>query len=62
MSAIACMSSTGLLDVKTITGTSDGDAFYDFVNTNLLPHLMSFNGTQLSFSTTVGKMQMLVHY
>ena len=39
------MSSTGLLDVKTITGTSDGDAFYDFVNTNLLPHLMPFNGT-----------------
>ena len=39
------MSSTGLLDVKTITGTSDGDAFYDFVNTNLLPHIMPFNGT-----------------
>ena len=45
VSAIACMSSTGLLDVKTITGTSDGDAFYDFVNTNLLPHVMPFNGT-----------------
>ena len=45
VSAIACMSSTGLLDVKTITGTSDGDAFYDFVHTNLLPHLMPFNGT-----------------
>ena len=36
VSAIVCMSSTGLLDVKTITGTSDGDTFYDFVNTNLL--------------------------
>ena len=39
------MSITGLLDVKTITGTSDGDAFYDFVYTNLLSHLMPFNGT-----------------
>ena len=31
VSAIACMSIAGLLDVKTIIGTSDGDAFYDFV-------------------------------
>ena len=45
MSAIACMSIAGLLDVKTIIGTSDGDAFYDFVHTHLLPHLMPFNGT-----------------
>ena len=45
MSAIACMSIAGLLDVKTIIGISDGDAFYDFVHTHLLPHLMPFNGT-----------------
>lgn len=45
VSAIACMSIAGLLDVKTITGTSDGDAFYDFVHSHLLPHLMPFNGT-----------------
>ena len=45
VSAIACMSIAGLLDVKTIIGTSDGDAVYDFVHTHLLPHLMPFNGT-----------------
>ena len=44
VSAIACMSIAGLLDVKTIKGTSDGDTFYDFVHTHLLPHLMPFNG------------------
>ena len=39
------LSIAGLLDVKTIKGTSDGDTFYDFVHTHLLPHLMPFNGT-----------------
>ena len=43
-SAIACISMAGLLDVKTLTGTSDGDAFYSFVHTNLLQHLMLYNG------------------
>ena len=28
VSAIACISMAGLLDVKTLTGTSDGDTFY----------------------------------
>ena len=41
---IACMSCTGLLDVETVRGTANGDAFYDFVQTHLLPHLMSFDG------------------
>ena len=45
VSAIACMSNSGLLDVQTIIGTSDGDTFYKFVHTHLLPHLMPFNGT-----------------
>ena len=44
-SGIACMSNSGLLDVQTIIGTSDGDIFYKFVHTNLQPHLMPFNGT-----------------
>ena len=39
------MSNSGLLDVQTIIGTSDGDTFYKFVHTHLLPHLMPFNGT-----------------
>ena len=44
VSAIACMSVNGLLDVKTVRGTCDGDTFYDFVHTHLMPHLMPFNG------------------
>jgi len=44
ISAIACMSVNGILDVKTVRGTSNGDTFYDFVSTHLLPHLMPFNG------------------
>ena len=27
-----------------MTGTSDGNTFYNFVQTNLLPHLMPYNG------------------
>ena len=32
VSAIACISMAGLLDVKTLTGTSDGDTFYSCAN------------------------------
>ena len=35
VSAVACMSCTGLLDVKTVRGTTDGDTFYNFVQTHL---------------------------
>lgn len=45
ISAIACISLKGLLDVKTVRGTSNGDIFYDFIQENLLSHLMPFNGT-----------------
>ena len=44
VSAIACISMAGLLDVKTLTGTSDGDTFYSFVQTHLIPQLMPYNG------------------
>ncbi len=40
ISAIACMSVNGILDVKTVGRTSNGDTFYDFVSTYLLPHLI----------------------
>lgn len=45
VSAITCMSSAGILDAKMVKGTTNGDTFYDFVQTHLLPHLMPFNGT-----------------
>lgn len=44
ITAIACISKEGLLDVKTLTGTTDGDSFYDFLHTHLLPHLQPYNG------------------
>lgn len=47
ISAIACMSTAGLLDVKTFKGTATGELFYHFVQSHLLPHLMPFNGTNL---------------
>ena len=37
VSAVACMSTAGLLDVMTVTGTADADTFYKFVHTHLLP-------------------------
>ena len=44
VSAIACMSVNGILDVKAITGTSNGDTFYDFLHSHLLPQLLPFDG------------------
>ena len=43
VSAIACMSMAGILDVKTCKGTTDGDDFYSFIQTHLLPHVQPFN-------------------
>ena len=34
----------GLLDCKAVTHTIDGDTFYDFIQSSLLPNLMPFNG------------------
>ena len=45
VSAVACISIAGLLDVKTVTGNTDGDTFYDFVQTHLLPILQPYNGS-----------------
>ena len=44
VSAIACMSMSGLLDVKTFKGTSDGDQFYDFLQQHLIQYTMPYNG------------------
>ncbi len=44
VSAISCMSINGILDVQMVTETSNGDTFYEFVQTHLIPHLMPFNG------------------
>ena len=45
LSSIAMMSTMGVLDCKITAETVDGDIFYDFVQSYLLPHLMPFNGT-----------------
>jgi len=47
VSGLALMSIKGLLDVKIIDETADGDCFYDFVQKYVLPHLMPFNGYNL---------------
>lgn len=44
ISAIAFMSIHGVLDCKTVTGSVDGELFYNFVQASLLPHLMPFDG------------------
>lgn len=44
ISAITCMSTAGLVDVKTIHGTANGEVFYRFIQTHLLPHLLPYNG------------------
>ena len=44
-SAIGIMSTTSLLDCYITEGTVDGDTFYQFVQTSLLPQLRQFNGT-----------------
>ena len=44
MSAIAFLSVHGILDCKMVTGSVDGELFYDFIQASLLPHLMPFNG------------------
>lgn len=43
-SAIAIMSTSSLLDCYVVADTVDGDVFYDFVQSSLLPLLMPFNG------------------
>ena len=44
ISAIAFMSMNGMLDCKTVKHSVDGETFCQFMETSLLPHLMTFNG------------------
>lgn len=44
-SAIGIMTTTSFLDCYVVEGTVDGDVFYHFVQSSLLPQLMPFNGT-----------------
>lgn len=44
MSAIAIISTHGLLDVHVVGGTTNGAVFYDFTEQYLLPQLQPFNG------------------
>ena len=45
VSAIAAITTKGLLALKIVRGSVDGDTFYEFVCTDLVPKLMPFNGT-----------------
>ena len=68
MSTIAAKS---LLALKRVKGSVEGDMFYDFVCTKLLPKLMPFNGTNSVLldicsihhvQELQGDAQMLTHY
>ena len=43
-SAIGALTTTSLLDCYIVEGTVNGDIFYDFVQSTLLPYLQPFNG------------------
>lgn len=45
ITALALMSCSGILDCKIVRGSVNGEVFYNFVQSNILPHLMPFNGT-----------------
>lgn len=45
LSAIAAMTTKGIQSLKVVNDTVDGDTFIDFVQKDLLPILMPFNGT-----------------
>ena len=38
LSSIAIMSTSGVLDCQVVQGTVDGNVFYDFVQSRVLPH------------------------
>ena len=44
ISVIAMMSTRGLLDIKTIQGTTNAVTFYEFILTHLIPHILPYNG------------------
>ena len=44
VSAIAALSSEGILDVKFAFGSIDGETFSQFIEFHLLPHLLPFDG------------------
>lgn len=44
ISVIGAMTVHGILDTYVVHGSSDGDAFLDFIEKCLLPHLMPFDG------------------
>ena len=44
LNTIACISMEGVLECTTVNFSVDGDVFYNFVHSKLLPLLMPFNG------------------
>ena len=44
VSIITFMSVAGVLDCQLVSGSVDGEVFYNFVEKYLLPHLMPFDG------------------
>lgn len=45
ISAIAAICSEGLLGVELVTGTVNGDKFFDFIRGTLIPNMNAFDGS-----------------
>ena len=48
LSAIAAMTTKRIQSLKVVSGTVDGDTFLEFINKDLLPILIPFNGTNIN--------------
>ncbi len=44
VSAVAAICSSGVVTTELLTGTTNGDTFYDFVRGSLLPEMLPFDG------------------
>ena len=60
VSAIAALSLEGVVDVKFVHGSVDGDTFADFVELSLMPHLLPFNG--INHNSVVVMDNASIHY
>ena len=47
LSSIACISMQGVLECTTVSDSVNGDTFYAFVHSKLLPLLMPFDGKKI---------------
>ena len=77
ISVIAAMTINGVIDLKVVRGTVTGDIYRNFIERQLLPHLMTFDGLNSNsvvimdncsvhhvtgVASVIREMESLVHY